>query len=476
MHTNLAPRLPHTLRIAHAAALLAACCMLGLTTPTASAQQPIDESLVDPSTPRLSAEDLQELVAPIALYPDTLLANVLAACVYPDDLKAAAAHVAGGKPLDDPAASEWDPSVVTVAGVPDALKMLTDYPEWMESIGQAFLVQGPDVMTAVQTLRARAWANGALQSTPQQTVVTKEQTIIIEPAEPTVIYVPRYDPQVVYVEKKPDSGRVAAAVIGFGVGVAVGALFADMDCDWRYRHIHWGWRRPHHHWHSRPNVNININRPTINIRPGDSWRPRPDRPTTLPLRPRPGVPSVTPSRPVPGRPTIGQLQGIGSGARPPIRVPGRVEGSRPVARPGVRPTITPQRPGITTPTMRPSAPTTRPTVTQPPSPGASRPGPTTPGAFPRPPAASPGLGNRPATQPRPTPTPAARPTPQPRPTPTPAARPSPQPNRPAAAPASRPAPRPSGLNPGAGSARPTARPAPRPAPAPKSSPPPARRK
>ncbi len=184
----------------------------------------------------LSQEDLEELLGPIALYPDTLLANVMAACCYPDEVAKASAYVNGGGDANAIADQGWEPPVQAVAKVPDALKVLSESPDWTVAIGQAYMVQSKDVMAAIQSLRAKAKQNGALASNQQQTIVEDGSTIIIEPAQPQVVYVPQYQPQVVYAPPPPSgpSGGavVATGLISFGLGMAVGAALDDNDCDW----------------------------------------------------------------------------------------------------------------------------------------------------------------------------------------------------------------------------------------------------
>jgi hypothetical protein len=183
----------------------------------------------------LSQEDLEELFGPIALYPDTLLANVMAASCYPDEVAAAAAYVNGGGDPAKIADQAWEPPVQAVAKVPDALKVLAESPDWTAAIGQAYMVQSKDVMAAIQSLRAKAKASGALQNSQQQTVVEDGTTIIIEPAQPEVVYVPQYQPQVVYAPPPPGPSAgsvVATGLISFGAGMLVGAALDDNDCDW----------------------------------------------------------------------------------------------------------------------------------------------------------------------------------------------------------------------------------------------------
>lgn len=381
---------------------------------------------------KLSTADLEEMFAPIALYPDTLLANTLAACVYEEDLKAATQFMAGGGNVEQMASQDWDQSVKVIAAFPEVIKLLGDNMPWAVAIGQAYLVQGADVMAAVQSLRARAWANGALKTSPQQTVVTQGQVIVIEPADPQIIYVPTYNPSVVYVDHY-DSGDVAAAgLIGFGLGITAGLIIANnVDCDWYGGCIGWGHGWGHGGW-SHNDVDININgdvnignrNTTINNignnnnignrlgQEGSKWQPNKAK-----LSPNAASGA-----------SLNNYRGIGSGSTvgANAKVPGRTAEAKPIASRGAAPSSKP-REGAT---ARPSAPTARPSA---------------PAARPSAPAARP---SAPASRPA---APAARPSaPTSRPA-APAARPPQQAPRPAA-PAVRPSssPRPSGFNPGGG--------------------------
>ncbi|MGB7160828.1 MAG: DUF3300 domain-containing protein, partial [Tepidisphaeraceae bacterium] len=217
-----------------------------------------------PSADKLSLADLETLLGPVALYPDSLLANVFAAAVYPQEIAAAGAYVKGHGDSAKIAQQGWEPGVQAIAAVPDVLALLADNPDWTGAIGQAYLTQAQDVMTAVQSLRAKAKNNGVLKSNQQMTVVESGSTIIIESPQPNVVYVPTYDPAVVYVDHGPSSGEVfAAGVIGFGVGLAVGAAFNDYDCDWHGGCVGWGYHGGGYH-----DVDIDIDR-DININTGD---------------------------------------------------------------------------------------------------------------------------------------------------------------------------------------------------------------
>jgi hypothetical protein len=192
-----------------------------------------------PSTPLTTAE-LEELLGPIALYPDALLANVLTASVYPDEVSAAAAYVNGGGDPKGIESQPWEAPVKAVAKVPDVIKMMGEYADWTVALGQAYLSQAQGVMQAVQSLRAKANSNGALRTTEQQTVVVEQETIYIQPSDPEIIYVPSYEPSVVYVDHY-DSGDVwAAGAIGFGAGLILGAALDNIDCDWNNGCCGWG--------------------------------------------------------------------------------------------------------------------------------------------------------------------------------------------------------------------------------------------
>jgi hypothetical protein len=191
-------------------------------------------------------EQLDSLLAPIALYPDPLLSQILVAATYPLEIVQADRWLKQnpalqGKALTEAAAKQsWDPSIQAMVLYPDVLKRMDDNISWTTDLGNAFLAQQSDVMDAVQRLRQKAEQSGKLQTTPQQTVTTTTQDntkyIVIQPASPQVIYVPQYNPVVVYgpppviypypaiyYPPPPTGAIVAAGVISFGVGLAVGA-------------------------------------------------------------------------------------------------------------------------------------------------------------------------------------------------------------------------------------------------------------
>ena len=215
-----------------------------------------DMAAAQDNNTKLSAGQLDQLVAPVALYPDSLLAQVLMASTYPLEVVEAARWVKANPKLTGDALDKalqkqtWDPSVKSLATFPQVLQMMNDKLDWTEQLGDAFLAQQKDVMDAVQRLRTKAQAQGSLSSNQQQTVKTEgsgsSQVIVIQPTQPDTVYVPVYNPTVVYGAwpypayppyywYPPD--YVASNVLSFGLGVATGyALWGDMD--WDHDDIH----------------------------------------------------------------------------------------------------------------------------------------------------------------------------------------------------------------------------------------------
>ncbi len=197
---------------------------------------PQSNDAYQPFTP----EQLDNLLAPIALYPDPLLAQVLPAATFVDQVQQAAGWVQsnGENGIDG---QYWDVSVKAVAHYPMVIQMMATRIDWTTSVGQAYVNQSTDVMTSVQRLRVSARSQGNLYSTPQQQVLYSGGYIQIVPAQPQYIYVPTYDPAVVYV--RPHREAVAiGAVIGFGAGLLIGA-WLSRDCDWREHRVYYdGWR------------------------------------------------------------------------------------------------------------------------------------------------------------------------------------------------------------------------------------------
>ncbi|MDD5198782.1 MAG: DUF3300 domain-containing protein [Terrimicrobiaceae bacterium] len=197
---------------------------------------PAPEATAENAPQKLSADDLADLLGPIALYPDALVAIILPAATVPSDVTLAARYLNNNGDPNQVASEPWDDSVKSLVRYPDVLKWMDENLEWTSSVGEAFVEQPADVMNAIQQLRAEAKSKGNLADTPQQTVVVQHDNIRIVPTNPEVIYVPQYDPEVVYVQPAPpDYGPL----ITFGAGLAVGA-WLNYDFDWYHRDFYHG--------------------------------------------------------------------------------------------------------------------------------------------------------------------------------------------------------------------------------------------
>jgi len=172
-------------------------------------------------------EQLDQLVAPIALYPDPLIALMLPASTAPADLAQAAHYLAANGNPAGIDAQPWDPSVRGLAHYPDVLRWMNENADWTSTLGAAFAVQPADVMRSIQQMRARARAAGTLVDTPQQRVDAEGDDIRIVPAQADELYAPQYDPDVVY--DVPEG--YAGPFLTFGVGYPVGA-WLGFECDW----------------------------------------------------------------------------------------------------------------------------------------------------------------------------------------------------------------------------------------------------
>jgi len=323
--------------------------------------------------PANASQDLPSLVAPIALYPDALIAQILAAATYPTQVVEADRWLQQNKNLSGDALGNaveqqsWDPSVKALTQFPSVLDNMSQNLSWTSALGDAYFNDPEDVMDTVQDLRARAKAAGTLQSNSQQTVSTEGQTIVIQPAQPQVVYVPTYNPTVVYgapvpmyygyAPYYPSTGTVvAASMISFGVGVAVGAAISG---GWG-----WGWNSWGCNWHGGSvvyNRNVYVSRSTTFVnrnnyyRGGNNYRPsynpgnRPPRPPNNGNRPgggynnpgnRPNGPGNRPNNPNngnrPGNPG-NPVNRPGGGNNNPGNRPGNQPGggnSRPGTQPG----------------------------------------------------------------------------------------------------------------------------------------------
>jgi hypothetical protein len=205
-----------------------------------------------------SAEQIQAMVSPIALYPDALVAQILSAATFPDQIALAQNWLAqhsdwtGEKLMKEVDKQSWDPSVKALTQFPSVLDNMAKNLAWTSQLGEVYHFQPKDVMAAVQTLRAQAKEKGNLKSNAQITVVQQSpQTIVIQPTDPQVVYVPEYNPTVVYgvpyvvpayVAPVYSTGDViAAGLIGFGAGIAVGAMMSGGCCGWGWSSWSCGW-------------------------------------------------------------------------------------------------------------------------------------------------------------------------------------------------------------------------------------------
>src|SRR5438046_5998029 len=243
--------------------LIAFLCVASLTTDNsavAQTSQQAQSQVITTTTntgteeaPKLPAEQLDSLVAPIALCPDPLLAQTLAASTYPLEIIQLQRWLEKNKSLKDKELADavskqsWDPSVQALAALPEVVKRLGDEIQWTTDLGNAFLAQQADVMDAVQRMRKKAQDKGTLKTTEQQKVETRvvetKQVIVIEQANPQVVYVPSYDPVVVYGPAYypyppiyyPAWGYAATAAVSFGFGVMMGAFWGGgwgWGCGW----------------------------------------------------------------------------------------------------------------------------------------------------------------------------------------------------------------------------------------------------
>src|SRR5437868_6897077 len=183
--------------------------VVGQTPPQQQGQSQVMTTTTTDEAPKIPNDQLDSLVAPIALYPDPLLAQTLAASTYPLEVIQLQQWMdrnknLKGKALADAVAKQpWDPSIQALVEFPDVVQRMAGNVQWTTDLGNAFLAQQSDVMDAVQRMRGKAESKGTLKTSAQQTVQTKtveggKQVIVVEPAQPDVVYVPSYDPEVVY--------------------------------------------------------------------------------------------------------------------------------------------------------------------------------------------------------------------------------------------------------------------------------------
>jgi Protein of unknown function (DUF3300) len=364
-------------------ALALSCSLLLFTTPANSQEEyaPVSDT------------DLDALVAPIALYPDALVAQVLGAATFPDQVVEANDFLISNPGLTGETLQRaveqksWDPAVQALTQFPSVLNNLAKNISWTSALGEASALQQEATLAAVQQMRAKAYAAGNLKSSNEVKVVQQSpQVIVIQPANPQVVYVPTYNPTVIYGSPVSTPGYstgdvVAASIISFGIGVAVGAAISNSSCGYGY----WGWGmswgvrtiscgggyyygnpywwggyypgyRPGYRppYYPPPRPPYYGGRPPY---PPGSGRPPYPRPTPLPA-PVPGGPS----RPNPGKPTP-----------LPAPTPRPTPGKPPTILPVPTPRPTPGKPSATLPAPRPTpgGPSALPAPAPLPSPGPS---------------------------------------------------------------------------------------------------------
>jgi Protein of unknown function (DUF3300) len=304
-----------------------------------------DDPNLPPEPPQAvlqSPPQLDQLVAPIALYPDSLVAQILPAATYPDQILDASKWLDQNRGVDPQQLAQmadsqgWDPSVKALTAFPSVLGNMRQNLAWTSELGDAYVNQPEDVNNAIQEMRRRAQQAGNLQSNPQQNVVTQGQNIEIEPAVPETIYVPAYDPWLAYGDPlAPWPGwygypglYLASPGISFGIGFPIGF----------YRPYGWGWNHWAYDWHHRGGRIVFDRRPYISHSPaivrrgnfeagrrgfvGGSGSFRNNIPRQGFQQPRPGnsfnrpAPNVRPAQPNVPRPNPGMHSGAFSGVRP----------------------------------------------------------------------------------------------------------------------------------------------------------------
>lgn len=241
---------------------------------------------------KLTSDQLDQLVAPIALYPDGLLSQIMIASTYPLEIVEAErwqkqnASVTGDALDKALEGQDWDDSVKYLCHMPDVLTRLSGNLEWTQDLGNAFLDQQAAVMDAVQRMRAKADASGALKSDTQQTIVKEKETIVIQPTDPQVVYVPTYPPTVygptyatapAYPYMYPPTATWGGTLLTFGAGMATGALISSAF-DWGDHdvYIHDDWNGGGGGGKKNSNNNVNINKNVDRSRTRNKWEHNPE--------------------------------------------------------------------------------------------------------------------------------------------------------------------------------------------------------
>lgn len=259
--------------------LLAVALLFAVPQAALAQTSPPAQAASAPPQQLLTAGQLDALVSPIALYPDALLSEILMASTYPLEVVEADRWVNANKTLQGDALKaaidkqNWDDSVKSLAATPDVLDMMSNKLDWMQQLGDAVLAQQPDVMDAIQRLRIKAQANNKLTSTSQQTVSTQQeggrQIIVIEPTDPDELYVPYYDPSIVYgpwpYPDYPPYYWPPPAYIGVGI-LATGLAFGTGYALGRWASGGYRWGGGFNWGGNNINVNrsVNVNNANVN--------------------------------------------------------------------------------------------------------------------------------------------------------------------------------------------------------------------
>src|SRR5205823_5425656 len=265
--------------------------------PTQQAQSQVMTTTTNEPSPveTIPPDRLDSLVAPIALFPDPLLAQTMAASTYPLEIIQLQQWMERNKNLKDKALADavakqpWDPSVQALSATPDVVQRLAGNVQWTTDLGNAFLAQQSDVMDAVQRMRGKAESKGTLKTSAQQTVQTKtvesgKQVIVVEPANPEVVYVPSYDPAVVYGPPPPAYPYYPYTYPGYypGMGLAWGAAGFALgawaggnwgNCDWNNGDVNINNKNTYNKNVNR-NTNRNVNR-GAGAGQGNRWQHNP---------------------------------------------------------------------------------------------------------------------------------------------------------------------------------------------------------
>jgi hypothetical protein len=223
------------------------------------------------SAPVFKQEELDQILAPIALYPDSLVSQILIASTYPLEIVQADRFAKQNSSLKGDAltkaleAQSWDPSVKSLVNFPQVVTMMSEKLDWTQKLGDAFLAEEKTVMATIQSLRAKAQAAGNLKTTKEQKVIVQEKIIIIEPASPQVVYVPTYNPTVVYgawpypayppYYYYPPGYVAATSAFAFASGVALGAAWG-----YAWGSTNWNGGNVKYNYNQNININNNINR------------------------------------------------------------------------------------------------------------------------------------------------------------------------------------------------------------------------